>query len=167
MSKSYQNSLTYLVLVLFLSILTVAYVYSKFNEKTTISAVLQHEVNLNNPSNQVFAIITSDQNLSDGKNIQKGTVFVGMVSKEEHGYSIYFNSIRNSKDTNEQINAKSIISPPQQNEDNGLSANIGKTLYRQTESSVLGAIFHNPQNNTRPVGNEILPRGTVLNVEVE
>ena len=165
--KKYQSSLTYLALILLLTILTIVYGYTKFAEKTTITAVLQHEVTLDNAPGSVFAITTSEQNLSDGKNIPKGSVFVGTVSKEQNGYSINFNSVRSIKGTNEQINAKSTISYSQKNEDAGLSANIGKTLYRQTESSVLGAIFHNPQNNIKSKGNETLPRGSVLKIEIE
>ena len=165
--KRHQNHLTYLVLILFLTALTIAYGYTKFIEKTSITAVLQHEVGLDNESGSIFAITTFDQTLSDGKNIPKGSVLIGMINKEQGGYSIDFNSVRSVKGTNEQINAKSTISYSQKNEDTGLSANIGKTLYRQTESSVLGAIFHNPQNNIKSTGNDILPRGTVLKIEIE
>ena len=140
--------------------------YTQYLKKESISAVLQYEVDLSNPPDSIFAISTYDQKLSGGKNLPKGTRFIGMLGKEEKEFTIYFDSIQDINGKKEGINAKSTLKIKESNESSGVSAKIGKTLHQQTKTNVLGAIFHSSSNEIQKLPSNVLPRGSLLKIEV-
>ena len=46
-----------------------AYGYTQYLKKGLISAVLQYQIDLNNPPEQVYAVSLSEQTLPDGKKL--------------------------------------------------------------------------------------------------
>lgn len=153
------------MLSFFLLILTVLYGYSQFIKKGVISAVLQYQIDLKNPPNLVFAISTFDQKLPDGKWLLKGTRFIGNLTKEGDDFIIYFNTIQTTSGKKEQFFAKSNLSVKESLVAGGVSARIGKTLYQQTKTNILGAIF-NSSNNIKQLPSLVLPRGAVLRIDI-
>ena len=144
---------------------TALYGYSQFLKKGMISAVLLQEIDLKNPPDPVLAISTYEQNLPDGKNLPKGTRLIGKLASEENGYVIYFNEIQSVDGKRYQFLAKSNLNLKESEGGKGVSAKIGKTLYQQTKTNVLGAIFNN-SNNIQTSRNSILPRGSILKIEI-
>ncbi len=153
------------LLAMFLVLGIFAYGYSQYLKKGTISAALQYQLDLNDPPPQVYAVLLSDQVLPDGKKIEKGTRFIGMLSKEETGFILYFGTAQNPTGKIWQIIAKSSLSSDIPGEQSGISAKLGMTLYKQTKTNVLGAIFRNSPgiNVTR---GSIIPQGSPLKIEV-
>lgn len=160
-SKSTIYALTILVIIL----CTGLYGFSQFLKKEIINAVLQYQINIENPPNNIFAISTLDQKLSSGKYLPRSTRFIGKLSNEE-GPVIYFNSIQTPDGKTKEFLAKSNlnINGGRQDKSGGVSAKIGKTLNRQTKSNVLGAIFKDSTNNEKA---RVLPRGYAIKIEVE
>ena len=145
---------------------TVLYGYTQFLKKETVSAVLQQQINLENPQDVVFAISTYDQKLSNGKNIPRGTRFIGKLSKEGDILQINFNSIQLPDREKEDFPAKSNLNVQSQTQTSGVSANISKTLYKQTKTNVLGAIFKG-SNLTEQSNGSILPKGSIIKIQVD
>lgn len=141
------------------------YGYTQFTKKGLISAVLLHEVNLENPPSNIFAISTSDQNLTGGKSIPKGTRFTGSLTKGDSSV-IYFNAIQIPDGKQEQILAKAVLTSGSKADTPGVSSKISKTLYKQTRTNVLGAIFKDQDTGTKPDG-YILPKGTIIKIEAD
>lgn len=153
-----------LALIIVLGVFT--YGYTQYLKKGTVSAVLQYQIDLNNPPEQIYAISISEQTLPDGKKLEKGARFIGKLSKEENGYIIYFNTVQNPEGKAKQIIAKSSLSSNVTGQAIGVSAKIGKTLYNQTKTNVLGAIFHNPQDS-KEFPSSVLPKGLSLKIEID
>lgn len=158
------KKITFLALAILLAA-TMLYSYSQFVKKSVISAVLQHQVDLSNPPEAIYAISTFDQTLPDGKSIPKGTRFMGKLSKENNSFIIYFDESQATDGKKTQLLAKSSLNIKEGESGKGVSAKISKTLYKQTKTNVLGAIFNTPTSS--PNSNTILPRGYNLKIEVE
>ncbi|MBI3590725.1 MAG: hypothetical protein HY094_05015 [Candidatus Melainabacteria bacterium] len=141
------------------------YGYTQYLKKGLASIVLLHEINLQNPPESIFAISTFDQSLPDGKNIPKGTRFIGMLIKENSNYVIYFNEIQSINGTKMGFLAKSNLNIKESGQNGGVSAKISKTLYKQTKTNVLGAIFNTSNENQSSPG-LVLPRGSSLKIEI-
>ena len=155
-----------LVTVLSVILVTGLYAYSQFIKKEIIQAVLQYQINLENPPNAIFAISTFDQKLSDGKNILRGTRFIGMVTKEESGYLINFNTIQTSDGKKDQFLGRSNLNTKSNLKVGGVSGKISKTLYERTQTNVLGAIFKAP-NESQNSNSLILPQGFTIKIEID
>jgi len=153
------------IFILTLAFLTILIGYTQFLKKETISAVLQYEIDLNNPSDFVFAITTLDQKLATGKNLAKGTRFFGMLTKENENYVVYFNTLQLTNGNKESFLAKSNLNLNEETKAGGVSAKISKTLYKQTKSNVLGAIFKSPSDVQMP-SSLVLPKGSTLKIEI-
>ena len=153
-----------LALILILGIF--AYGYTQYLKKSTVSVVLQYQIDLNNPPEQVYAISLFEQTLPEGKKLQKGTRFIGKLNKENSGYVIYFNTIQNPDGKTGQIIAKTNLNSNISGQAGGVSAKIGKTLYKQTKTNVLGAIFRNSQDS-KEFPNSVLPQGSLLKIEID
>lgn len=149
-----------------LAFITVLLVYSQYFKKSLISAVLQYQVDVNNPPNTIFAISTVDQKLTDRKVLPKGTRLIGKLVSQEEGYVIYFDRMQTLNGKSEKFLAKAKLNIKEKTINTGVSARISKTLYQQTKTNVLGAIFDSSRNQTQHIGS-ILPRGYTLRVEVE
>ena len=145
---------------------TILYGYTQFLNKTLISTVLQYQLDLNSPPESIFVISTYEQKFPDGEKIPKGTRFIGMLSREDVGYVIYFDAIQFLDGSRKNFSAKSVLSVEEKAATNGVSAKIGKTLYKQTKTNVLGAIFHNEGSNTNKSPSSVLPQGSVIKIEV-
>lgn len=155
----------FIVLILLISgIFT--YCYSQYLKKGIVSAALQYQLDLSDPPGQVYAVSLFDQALPDGKKIEKGTRFIGMLNRENTGLIIYFDTVQNPDGKTWQILAKSSLNSNVPGQQAGLSAKLGKTLYKQTKTNVLGAIFRNPQGSNA-AGGAILPQGSSLKIEVD
>ena len=155
-----------IILALILVLGVFAYGYTQYLKKGFVSVVLQNQIDLNNPPDQVYAISLSEQTLPDGKKLQKGARFIGKLNKEENRYVIYFNTLQNPDGKNSQIIAKSNLSSNVTGQATGVSAKIGKTLYKQTKTNVLGAIFYNPQD-TKEFPSFVLPQGSSIKIEID
>ena len=155
-----------IALALILVLGAFAYGYTQYLKKGLISAVLQYQIDLNNPPEQVYAVSLSEQTLPDGKKLQKGARFIGKLNKEDTGYIIYFSTIQNPEGKIQQVIAKSNLSSNVSGQAAGVSAKIGKTLYKQTKTNVLGAIFHNSQD-AKEFPNSILPPGSPIKIEID
>ena len=153
-----------LALILVLGIF--AYGYTQYLKKSIVSAILQYQIDFNNPPDQIYAISVSEQTLPDGKKLEKGTRFIGKLNKENTGYVIYFNTIQNPDGKTKPVIAKSTLISNVLGQATGVSAKIGKTLYKQTKTNVLGAIFHNPQD-TNEFQSSVLPQGSSLKIEID
>lgn len=151
--------------ILILTFATILYGYTQYLKKETISAVLQNQVNLDNDSNAVFAISTLDQNLPSGRNFPRGTIFTGKIAKED-GYKIYFNSYQTTDGKQFDFSAKTSLNMKAETPSSGVSAKISKTLYKQTKSNVLGAIFKTSQDALQHEGT-LLPKGYLIKIEVD
>ena len=152
-----------ILIVLILIFGVVTYGYSQYLKKGLISAVLQQGIDLNSPQgNLVFAISTFDQKTPDGKNIPKGTKFTGKLNKEENKLIIYFDTLEMPEGKKQQFLAKTVLNINEKQESNGVSAKIGKTLYQQSKTNVLGAIFHTSSN----ISQSLLPQGSILKLEL-
>ncbi len=134
--------------------------------KGTITAVLQSDLNIDSPSGSILAVSTTDQALPDGSVLPRGTKFVGKTSVEGNNLVVFFDSIQTSDGQNQQFIGKLIINKIDDKAVSGVSAKIGKTLYNQSKSNVLGAIFHNP-GSTQGSDIQALPKGSVLKIEVD
>ena len=145
---------------------SILFAYSQIFKRSTISAILQNQINVNAPPGFVYAISTADQSLVDGKVIPKGTRFIGMLSKEENNFTIYFNEIETFEGRKETFSAKTNLMLQQASSIGGVSAKIGKTLYQQSKTNVLGAIFSNASSDTEISPNAVLPRGSILKIEI-
>ena len=143
-----------------------AYGYTQYLKKGAVSAVLQYQIDLNNPPEQVYAISLSEQTLPDGKKLQKGTRFIGKINKEDTGYIIYFSTLQNPDGDTQQVIAKSNLNSNVSGQAVGVSAKIGNTLHRQTKTNVLGAIFHNSQD-VKEFPSSVLPQGSPLKIEID
>lgn len=153
-------------LALFLASGIFAYGYTQYLKKGTVSAVLQYQIDLNDPPKQVYAVSLSEQALPSGKKLEKGTRFIGTLNKEEAGYIIYFNSVQTPDGEMHQVIARSNLGSNSKDQSAGISAKIGKTLYKQTKTNVLGAIFRNSQNPNES-GGSVLPQGSLLKIEID
>lgn len=153
-------------LITILISLTVLYGYTQFLKKETISAVLQYQIDLSNPPDFVFAITTLDQKIASGKNLSKGTRFIGMLSKEGENYVVYFDTIQFSNGDKEPFVAKTNLNYGEEAKLGGVSAKISKTLYKQTKSNVLGAIFKS-SGEVQRTSSSVLPRGSTLKIEID
>ncbi|OGI06067.1 MAG: hypothetical protein A3I68_03015 [Candidatus Melainabacteria bacterium RIFCSPLOWO2_02_FULL_35_15] len=153
-----------LVLILVFGIFT--YGYTQYLKKGSVSAVLQYQIDLNNPPEQIYAISLFEQKLPDGKELKKGTRFIGKLSKEGDKYIIYFSTIQNPDGESRQVIAKSNLTSNVSGQAVGVSAKIGKTLYKQTKTNVLGAIFHNSQD-AKEFPTSVLPQGSPVKIEID
>lgn len=160
------RSFIYWLLFFVLIISTIAIGYTQFAKKELITVILQHEVNLEAPSENIFAVSTSDQSLSNGKKIPKGTRFIGKVTKIYDDFIIEFNEIQTPDGEKEKFLAKVSLNIKETNQASGVSAKISKTLYKKTQTNVLGAIFTNPVS-TQVLKGRILHRGTILKLEID
>lgn len=158
--------LTYILFLLVFILVTMLYGYTQLVRKETISAVLQYQLDLRNPPESIFAISTCDQKLSGGRQLLKGTRFIGMLHQDEKGLAIYFSAIETVNGKKEQFFAKTILSAGKQDSNVGVSARISKTLYQQTKTNVLGAIF-NSASETQKIESTVLPRSSTLKLEVD
>ena len=153
-----------LALILLLGVF--AYGYTQYFKKSLVSAVLQYQIDLNNPPDQVYAVSLLEQTLPDGKKLAKGTRFIGKLNKEDVGYVVYFSSIENPEGKTRQVVAKSNLSSNVSSQTGGVSAKIGNTLHRQTKTNVLGAIFHNSQD-IKEFPSSVLPQGSPIKIEID
>lgn len=153
-----------LVLIAVLGAFT--YGYTQYLKKGEISAVIQYKIDLTSPPERVYAISLSEQSLPDGTVLKKGTRFIGKLSREENGYVIFFDMLQGPDGEAKKIIAKSNLATSVTGPESGISAKIGKTLYKQTKTNVLGAIFHNPQDGKEFPG-VILPSGSHLKIEID
>lgn len=156
----------FILLIFVLAVVTMLYGYTQFLNKGFIQAVLQYQLDFQNPPETVFAVSTFEQKMPDGTQLPKGTRFIGMFSKEENNFVIYFDSIQTLDGKNKKVIAKSILNIKEENKQTGVSAKISKTLYQQTKTNVLGAIF-NTSNNIQQLPGTVLPRGSVLKIEID
>lgn len=156
-----------IVLMISLTVIGITTLASKSTgAKGTLNAVLQSDLNLSSPSNSVYAISTSDQQLPDGSTISRGTKFIGMSSVEGDHLVIFFDSIQTLDGQTQQFIGKLNISKIEDKQASGVSAKIGKTLYNQSKSNVLGAIFHNPGSG-QDLNLSVLPKGSTLKIELD
>ena len=158
------KSKIFFLLVIFL-FFVIGYGYTQYLQKSFVTAVLQYQIDLNNPPDKIFAISTFDQKLPGSKMFPKGARLVGSLSSNEDGYVIYFDKLQISG-KNEKFPAKTKLNIKNETTATGVSARISKTFYEETKTNVLGAIFDSSRNQKQLAGS-ILPRGYVLKVEVE
>ncbi len=154
--------ITVVVLVLIFGL----YGYTQYLKKSLVNAVLMQRIDFNSPPGKVFAIITDDQNLSDGKKLPKGTKLLGNLAKENGSYVIYFDGVQTLSGETVKLIGKSNLNIKEIDQSTGVSAKIGKTLSQQTKTNVLGAIFNNPAASQSENG-EILQRGSAIKVEID
>ncbi len=155
-----------LILGIVLVLIFGLYGYTQYLKKSLVIAVLMQRIDLSNPPGKIFAIITDDQNLSDGKKLPKGTKLLGNLTKENGTYVIYFDEIQALNGKAGKLTGKSNLNIREIDQSNGVSARIGKTLSQQTKTNVLGAIFNNPAASQSDNG-EILQRGSAIKVEID
>ena len=160
------RTLTYWLLFFVLIVSTIAIGSSQFAKKELITVILQHQVNLEAPPENIFVVSTSEQSLSGGKKISKGTRFIGKLTKLYDDFIIDFNEVQTPDGEKEKFLAKVNLNIKGTNQASGVSAKISKTLYQKTQTNVLGAIFTNP-SNTQVLKGTILQRGTVLKLEID
>lgn len=159
-----------LVVLIFtlMAFFTLLYSYSQFSNKKILQAALQQEINLNVPlnisGNIVSAILTSDQKLSSGEFLPKGTKFIGKINKKENEFVIDFNSIQTTDGKKKDFYAISYLGAKEEIQKGGVSAKISKTVYKQTRTNVLGAIF-NSQDDIKGFTSTI-PRGSIIKIEL-
>jgi len=134
--------------------------------KGTISAILQSDLNLYNPSGNIIAVSTTDQVLADGSTLPRGTKLLGKTSLEGNNLIVFFDTIQTLDGQNQQFIGRLTINKIDDGHASGVSAKLGKTLYNQSMSNVLGAIFYNP-GNTKVGDVSVLPRGSALKIEVD
>ncbi len=161
------KSVAYAFLSVLLIISTAVYGYTQYTQKSIISTILQSPLDLNDTSSLISSISTSEHKLSSGIDIPKGTRFFGKLSKEENKYIIYFDSLQTPDGQTTSFTAKSILDISSNNSKNGVSAKISKTLYKQTKSNVLGAIFYNNSSNISESSKSRLPQGYILKLEFD
>lgn len=158
------------IIVLFFSIFVIAggvfYGYTQFLNKETVPTILQNQIDLNNPPEFVSAVLTENHKLSNGKIIHKGSLFIGMITREENHFVIYFDSVQEPGGNKIKLLSKSNLNVTTSNENNGISTKIGKTFHKQTRSNVLGAIFQNSQPGSDQSQDLVLPQGSALNIEL-
>lgn len=158
----------FIIVVLIMIFGTFLYSYSQYSIKKIITAHLQQNIDISNPPPYVSAISAYDQSLSDGTKIPKGTIFTGMLSKETGNVLIYFDSVEFANGKKSNLYAKTNLNISESKTESGVSAKIGKTLYKQTKTNVLGAIFHTSNSGTNEkLLNSILPQGLTLKIEVQ
>jgi len=149
---------------LFLITISFLYAFSQFSNKKILQAALQQEINLNIPGNIVSAILTSDQKLSNDKFLPKGTKFFGKISKKENEFVIDFNSIQTTDGKKQNFYAISYLGAKEEIKKGGVSAKISKTVYKQTRTNVLGAIFNSSDDLSKGFTSTI-PRGSIIKIE--
>ena len=147
--------------------MTGIYAFSQYLKKGTINAVLQYQVNLDNPPENIYAISTFDQTTPSGKTLPKGTVFIGTLNKEAGMPIIYFNSVLLNGEKTENFIAKSRLKAVSTEQSTGVSAKLGKTIYQQTKTNVIGAIFYNSSSNSQELASSVLPKGYAIKIETE
>lgn len=155
-----------LVTVAILVSITVLISYSQYANKKIIQAVLQSQLDINNPPELISAILAYDQTLKEGKSLPKGTKFTGMLSKESNNILIYFDTIEFADGKKSQFYAKSNLNIKDKVQ-GGVSSKIGKTLNEQTRTNVLGAIFHTSTSRGYLQNSLVLPQGTLLKIEID
>ncbi len=143
------------------------YAFSQYLKKGVVSAVLQYQVDLDNPPENIYAISTIDQITPSGKTLPKGTIFIGTLNKEEGIPVIYFNSVQPTGGKIENFIAKSGLKVAYSEQSSGVSAKLGKTIRQQTKTNVIGAIFHNSSNNSGEIASSVLPKGYAIKIETE
>lgn len=132
-----------------------------------VSCILQYHLDLANPPSSVFAVTTEDQRLPSGKILLKGAKLIGKLSKyESDSVEIEFNTLQLSTGLQEKIIGYSYISTKNIQQAGGISGKAGTAFNNQAKSSVLGAIFVQPETGKRPIGT-VLPRGTRLDVKLQ
>ncbi len=154
-------------LFVFVIIITVGFVVLSSRSsgpKGQISAVLQAELNLSSPPPSVSAISTSDQPLPDGTTLPRGAKLLGSTSVDGNNLIISFDSVQTLDGQTQNIIGKLVISKADDKQESGISAKLGKTLYNQSKSNVIGAIFYNPGG--KDSNTSILPKGSILKIEV-
>ena len=156
----------FLFIFLIFSSATALFAYSQFIKKETIQAVLQYQIDLENPPDAVFAISTFDQKLNNGKNIPRGTRFLGMLVKEEDGLTINFDTLQSTSGKKEKIMAKSLLNVKGEIKTTGVSAKISMTIYERTQTNILGAIFKGP-NDKQNLDTPVLPQGFIIKIEID
>lgn len=155
-----------LITVVALVLIFGLYGYTQYLKKSLVTAVLMQKIDFSNPPGKVFAIITDDQSLSDGKKLLKGTKLLGNLAKENGSYVIYFDGVQALGGETIKFTGKSNLNIREIDQNTGVSAKIGKTLSQQTKTNVLGAIFNNPTASQSGNG-EILQRGSAIKVEID
>ena len=148
---------------MFLISVCVLYTYSQYTNKQFVSAILQNQIDINNPPETISAIAAYDQKLPGGKDLPKGTKFIGMLSRETNSTLIYFDTIEFLDGKQEQVLAKTSLNIQLPENSQGLSGKIGKTFYKQTKSNVLGAIFYTSMGSQN---NLPLQQGSILKIEI-
>lgn len=164
--KVEKKKIIYALLLFLLALGISSICYSQFFKKETISAVLHYEINLEEENPRVFAITTLDQKLSSGKILAKGTRFSGRLTKEQNDFVLSFDTVEKTDGTSERISGKTIFTNVKSQEQSGVSARIGNTLYEKTRTSVIGAIFTSP-SMTKGITGTVLPRGTNIKIELD
>lgn len=150
-----------------LILLAVLILYGYSLEKGLVSVVLQYQIDLEDPPDIVYAIVTKPQKYSKDFNLSKGTRFFGKVQKFENGeFIIDFDTIQWTNGKKEKFTGRTVFDSKEGEQAIGISSKIGKTIYQKTKTSVLGAIFSASPVAQRVEGS-ILPRGTELNISVE
>ena len=97
-----------------------------------------------------------------------GTKILGMLSKEESNFVVYFNKIQNKTGQFEEFSGHlNLQTKGEQQEKRGVSEKIGKTFHKETKSNVLGAIFHNPPQRVKDLSSLVLQKGSVIEVQVD
>ena len=143
------------------------YAFSQYLKKGTVSAVLQYQVDLDNPPENIYAISTFDQTTPSGKTLPKGTIFIGTLNNESGILVIYFNSVQFIGGKTEKFTAKSGLKVAQSGQSVGVSAKLGKTIQQKTKTNVIGAIFRTSSTNNQEIASSVLPKGYAIKIEVE
>ena len=164
---SKRNYILYTFVLVMLATFSAIYSYSQFSKKEIITAVIQEDVNLNDFPKQVSAILTIDQQLSSGKNIPRGTRLIGSLNKEENNLVIRFNEFEMPNGKREQIYGKVVFAGSEDKNKAGISSKISKTLYHQTRSNVLGAIFYGNSGKIENISGDILSKGRSIKIEID
>ena len=162
----YKNILVFSSIFVIIIVLTALYSYSQYLKKYYVQAVLNQNIDLNNPPVLVNATSTQDQKLSTGTVLQKGSSLNGMLVNEQGKWIIEFTEIRTTTGKNEDFYGKSVLDLTTKEISKGVSAKIGNTVRHQTKTNVLGAIF---QTNTDVIQESkgILPKGYILKIETQ
>ena len=147
--------------------MTGIYAFSQYLKKGTINAVLQYQVDLDNPPENIYAISTFDQITLSGKKLPKGTIFIGTLNKEVGIPVIYFKSVEFTEGKIENFPAKSKLKVAQNAQFAGLSAKLGKTIQQKTKTNVIGAIFRTSSTNNQEIAGSVLPKGYAIKIEAE
>lgn len=165
--ESIKKSTLYFLLSVLLVACTVVYGYTQYTQKSVIPVILQNQIDLNDTVGLITTLSTAEYKFSNGKALPKGTQFIGMLAKEENKNIIYFDSYLVPDGEKEAFTAKSILEIKSEGKKNGVSAKISKTLYKQTKSNVLGAIFYSNSTNAAETNQQFIPQGQTLKLEFD